>query len=101
MAELGLDHLHRRSRPRGQRCVGVAQRMHRPRPRVARLSGRPQRYPPGMEPCPQCGDEVWGFMQQPRGRPLPTPPASVPSSHVMVFPCEHSVWLAIPQPEPT
>jgi hypothetical protein len=51
-----------------------------------------------MEPCPLCGNQLWGFMQQGIGAAVPTQPPGVPSSYVMVFPCEHRVWLPIPLP---
>jgi hypothetical protein len=47
-----------------------------------------------VEPCPQCGGEVWGFIQKPC-RTGQTQPAGPPTSYVMLFPCEHLVWLPI------
>jgi len=67
-------------------------------PAAIRDSGLRQRYPPIMEPCPQCGDPVWGFMQPSKGGVVPTQPAGVSSSYVVLFPCEHRVWLPVTQP---
>jgi hypothetical protein len=36
---------------------------------------------------------VWGFLQQPSEVGQPMPPVGVPTWLVMVFPCEHLVWL--------
>lgn len=47
-----------------------------------------------MEPCSQCGDDVWGFVQQPSGTAAQA--AGLPTWHAMVFPCEHLVWLPMP-----
>jgi hypothetical protein len=52
-----------------------------------------------MESCPECGDQVWGFVQPAIASVQPAQPVAVPSWQVMVFPCEHLVWLPIDQPK--
>ena len=53
----------------------------------------------GIERCPECGDEVWGFVQ-PRREQLPAHPDGVPSWYATVFPCEHGAWFPVPVPPP-